>query len=246
MGTRFRFLTLLAVTALVLVALPAPATAQTLEICRDDRVPYDYVVIDHKWNPTRCESTGATEPNMLVIERYVDKPADSTMVICSSSYVPTDWIVESTRFDAVRCDLDSVPGRLEHNVKVIRRMRGGGAVGGGGISDIVDPDAGITGVYSDMRRHATTGDVIGTEIFILAADDYGRSRYYALVQFAEGVPEAPQLVDVDVSGDRIEFDAYLFGQRMNFRGRVTRDYLDGSFTGPAGEVRLPRGRSFWQ
>lgn len=229
----------LAMTAVAAAGIPGPtaAWAQTLEVCADSPIPYDYVVTDHKWSATRCARTPATQPNMLVIERYADKPEGSQMTVCASAPVPPGWALESTSFNAVRCKLDSTPGRLDHNVKVIRRLGGG---------DVGAPAAHLTGVFTDLRRSAETGDVIGTEVFLLAAADGGRTIYYALVQFAEGVPEPPQLVEVEAYGDRIAFVAYLFGRRLSFRGRVTADALEGQFEGLDAPVRLPRGRSFWQ
>lgn len=105
----------------------------------------------------------------------------------------------------------------------------------------------ITGVYSDLRQIEETGDILGTEVFLLYSGDGGEGRYHALVQFAEGVPEPPQLVAAQVQGTRVEFTATFLGDLpMRFRGEVTRDALRGEFEGPAGQVALPRGKSFWQ
>ncbi len=101
----------------------------------------------------------------------------------------------------------------------------------------------VTGVYSNMWQHKETGDVIGREVFIVGA----RGKYYALVQFAEGEADKPQLVEVEVTGRKIEFTANFLGvQKTKFTGEVTKEGLEGKFEGLGEKVKLPRKKSFWQ
>ena len=53
----------------------------------------------------------------------------------------------------------------------------------------------VTGFFSDMRP-TEAGDVVGTEIWIV----YARGHYWAAVQEAEGEPNPPVVVPLDVSG----------------------------------------------
>ena len=54
----------------------------------------------------------------------------------------------------------------------------------------------VTGFFSDMTYIRKAGDVVGTEVWIV----YARGGYYASVQIAEGEPDPPYLVPVEVSG----------------------------------------------
>ncbi len=108
----------------------------------------------------------------------------------------------------------------------------------------------ITGFFSDMRLNGETGDVLGTEIWIV----YARNRYWATVQMAEGSPERPVVVPVEVTGSRIRFVVpmevnYGDGSRapdlmLVFEGRVTGVGLTGKFNG--NPITLKRSRSYWE
>ncbi len=105
----------------------------------------------------------------------------------------------------------------------------------------------ITGIYSDMSYIEEEGDYVGTEVFILQATEDGEPRYFALVQFAEGEPMPPQLVNISVDGVRIEFNAMFLGmQEIRFVGTVTRDGLQGQFIDLNQDVLLPKKSSIWQ
>lgn len=54
----------------------------------------------------------------------------------------------------------------------------------------------VTGFFSDMSYIPEAGDVVGTEVWIV----YARGGYYASVQIAEGEPDPPYLVPVEVTG----------------------------------------------
>jgi len=104
----------------------------------------------------------------------------------------------------------------------------------------------LTGIYSNMRKFPDSGDIAGMEVFILAACDPVDVEFFALVQFAEGVPEPPSLVKLRVSGRDIEFDVPDPSRKTGaFRGRVTDNALVGRF-GNGAQLRLAKGKSFWQ
>jgi hypothetical protein len=102
----------------------------------------------------------------------------------------------------------------------------------------------VTGIYTDMHVSEVTGDIGGTEIFILRSN----LGYHVLIQLAEGVPGTPVLVQAEVSGLNIEFelpsDSRLSGLG-HFKGALAADTLRGRFSNSF-EVSLPRGSSFWQ
>lgn len=105
----------------------------------------------------------------------------------------------------------------------------------------------FTGTYSDLRCIEEEGDVVGTEITILASFEGVSYRYHALVQFAEGVAGLPQLVPVELDGENFYFRANYLGQLgAEFSGTINKAGLSGRFAEPLDiTVDLPRKRSFW-
>jgi hypothetical protein len=107
----------------------------------------------------------------------------------------------------------------------------------------------ITGFFTNMQYIGDAGDVLGMEVWIV----YARGSYWATVQLAEGEPEPPVVVLLQVSGQRISFalpapmtgsenDGH--GNPIRFDGEVNRAELKGKFG--RDEVRLKRGTSYWQ
>ena len=107
-----------------------------------------------------------------------------------------------------------------------------------------------TGTFSDVRCIEDEGDVLGLEVSILGGFDGYEStyKYYAVVQFSEGVAGIPQLVPVNMEGNNISFTANYLGQfDVKFSGAITKEGLVGSFAKPLDQkVELPRHASFWQ
>jgi hypothetical protein len=106
----------------------------------------------------------------------------------------------------------------------------------------------FTGFFSDLQYDPSSGDLFGIEIFISYAwpREAPDSRHFAYVQWADGVPEAPQLVDVDIDGDQLSFQLTGPDERLGrFVASVTPDSLIGKFERGA-ELRLPRRQSYWQ
>ena len=102
------------------------------------------------------------------------------------------------------------------------------------------PRVRVTGIYSDMRYIQQAGDVLGTEVFIVA-DDGG---YSAVVQIAQGIPAVPVVVPATVKGITVSFSL----PDVKFDGHVTRTALVGTLRSALGSapVSLRRGKSYWQ
>jgi hypothetical protein len=110
--------------------------------------------------------------------------------------------------------------------------------------------SGVTGFFSDMRYVREAGGVIGTEVWI----SFARDQYWACVQTAEGEPNPPEVVTVDVSGSKVKFTIMkqrvdqqqnlLPDLRMDFAGTVSAAGITGTFNGQ--EVNLKRRNSYWQ
>jgi hypothetical protein len=108
----------------------------------------------------------------------------------------------------------------------------------------------ITGFFTDMHYIQEAGDVLGTEVWIV----YARGKFYATVQDAEGEPDPPFVVPVEVSGSRIKFtirEPLVFGDGrpapdsvLNYTGTVTRAGLMLSVNSHSQMLR--RGNSYWQ
>jgi hypothetical protein len=108
----------------------------------------------------------------------------------------------------------------------------------------------VTGFFTDMHSNPGSGDVAGTEVWIV----YARGKFYATVQDAGGEPDPPVVLPVEVSGSRIKFTtqhALVFGDGrpapdlvLNYTGTVTRAGLAISLNGS--DRTLKRGNSYWQ
>ena len=112
------------------------------------------------------------------------------------------------------------------------------------------PKSGVTGFFSDMRYVREASGVIGTEVWLT----FARDQYWACVQTADGQPNPPEVVTVDVSGSLRKFTMLkqrvvaqqnlLPEQRMDFVGTVTAAGITGKFNGQ--DVNLKRKNSYWQ
>ena len=94
-----------------------------------------------------------------------------------------------------------------------------------------------TGIFSDMRYVDKAGDVIGTEVFIVATG----GGYCAVVQVAEGVPQDPVVVSAKIEGSAVSFVLPSAGGGLRFVGTLTPDDLVGTLGSE--KVRLRRGKS---
>lgn len=107
----------------------------------------------------------------------------------------------------------------------------------------------ITGMYSNMVLNKESGDVLGSEMFIV----YSNKGYFVTFQSSEGEPTIPVVTDLKVNGTHIEF-SLPEGHAYNgtFKGDITYQDLTGSFERGqldyTGEkvFRLKRKDSYWQ
>lgn len=103
----------------------------------------------------------------------------------------------------------------------------------------------VTGMFSDMHYINESGDVIGTEIFIV----YGSSGYYAIMQCAEGSPSKPVLVKATIKNNEVKLESATEESNCPmgvFSGKVNSNYLRGKFEGTEYSVILKRKKSYWQ
>jgi hypothetical protein len=113
----------------------------------------------------------------------------------------------------------------------------------------------VTGFFSDMHYIQDAGDVVGTEIWIV----YARGQYWATVQEAEGEPDPPVIVPLEVSGlSKIKFTItthLIFGDGKpapdsvtRYEGTVSKSGLLLSTPEASGSTStlLKRRNSYWQ
>jgi hypothetical protein len=104
----------------------------------------------------------------------------------------------------------------------------------------------LQGIYSNMEPSVEQGELIGIEVFILPHVPDDEVAYVALVQFADGLPTRPQLVDLSIQDDGISFSVVHPAEgEIGFTGSIDMEGLTGRFD-TLGEVSLPRGESIWQ
>ena len=109
----------------------------------------------------------------------------------------------------------------------------------------------IAGIYSNIVEFVETGDILGTEIFIIPT---GGSEYVAFYQCWGGEFTNPLTLPVKVEGQTISFtvpenscgEGTYKGRisKVGFDGTYTHRMLDGSSKNQP--VRLRRGKSHWQ
>jgi hypothetical protein len=106
----------------------------------------------------------------------------------------------------------------------------------------------VTGFFTNMQYIAEAGDMVGMEVWIV----YARGGHWATVQLAEGAPDRPVVVPVEVSDRRISFalpgpsgDSSNTSNTtpLKFVGEVTKAGLTGTFVHD--RVVLKRGRTYW-
>jgi hypothetical protein len=104
----------------------------------------------------------------------------------------------------------------------------------------------VTGLFTDMHYISESGDVLGTEIFII----YSNSGYYAVMQCAEGAPSKPVVVNASIIGNKIKLqphnDPSSHCPMASFIGQITPSGLRGKFEGTDYTGLLKHQRSYWQ
>lgn len=107
----------------------------------------------------------------------------------------------------------------------------------------------VAGFFTSVRYIAEAGDVVGMEVWTVCA----RGGYWATVQLAEGEPEVPVVVPVEVSDRKVIFslpataNALSHNTRkagLRFTGEVNSAGIRGSLSGQ--RVTLKRAGSYWR
>jgi hypothetical protein len=109
----------------------------------------------------------------------------------------------------------------------------------------------ITGIFSDLYYNQEGGDLLGTEIFLVSAQEHG---YFAFVQSWAGGTTPPVVVPVQVDGDKVTFavPAPSLGEG-NYEGRISGTGFDGTCRHPLASggfseepIHLKRKKSYWE
>lgn len=105
----------------------------------------------------------------------------------------------------------------------------------------------LSGTYSDFTCHDSQGDIIGTEVSFLRGMNGDEYKTYAIVQFAEGVPKKPEIVEVNFHGEYFSFEVNYMGYfNTTFKGKVSLNNLEGVFSKPLDmTIKLPKSISYW-
>ena len=99
------------------------------------------------------------------------------------------------------------------------------------------------GIYSNMQ--IVNGEYSGLEFIVIP----GNATDYLLFQIAEGWPQKPVLLEVNLGSSRTGMNnkiSFNHPQWGPFEGEINGDSLAGEFTQAKWRVTLPRGQSIWQ
>lgn len=112
------------------------------------------------------------------------------------------------------------------------------------------PAARVPGIYSDLTYNNESGDLHGTEIFIVVAPGDNEVRYVVFFQsWGEGGFD-PIAIPAKVDGDSVSFivppPSVFAGE---YKGRVSKSGFDGSYhldNGSTSPIHLKRKKSYWE
>jgi hypothetical protein len=93
----------------------------------------------------------------------------------------------------------------------------------------------ITSIYSDLTYSQEGGDLLGTEIFIVSAQEHG---FFAFFQSWAGGTTAPVVVPVQVDGDRVTFAIPAPSLPEGNSGSHQRDGFRWNMPSPAPQWRV--------
>lgn len=104
---------------------------------------------------------------------------------------------------------------------------------------------GYPGTYSTLVFDRQSGDVLGEELRIMV----GKNGYKGTLQFSEGWPGDPVLLDIRIEGTSISFDTpETWEYAGHFSGEISAREIHGTLTlknGNAVPLNLPRRTSYW-
>ena len=103
----------------------------------------------------------------------------------------------------------------------------------------------ITGTYTNMYFNREGGDLLGEELKIVRT----RKGYQGALQVAEGGPGELIVVDIKLTGNKIEFAVPdTHPDACQFSGTLNVGVIRGEFqykTGSTEKVTLKKGKSYW-
>jgi hypothetical protein len=113
-----------------------------------------------------------------------------------------------------------------------------------------EPHDRLTGIYSDLEYHDESGDLAGTEIFLINT----KKGYYIYFQSSDGSGGVPVVVPAKLNENKLTFEipedvADFSGV---FQGQITDRVLSGRFTNGVlskdgtNLFNLPKKNSYWQ
>lgn len=105
--------------------------------------------------------------------------------------------------------------------------------------------SGFAGTYSTMYYNNEGGDLLGEELRIVL----GKSGYKGILQFSEGRPSDPVLMDVRIEGSAISFDTPAeWDYPGHFQGTISARKVSGVLrlqNGVDVPLDLPRRAGYW-
>lgn len=112
------------------------------------------------------------------------------------------------------------------------------------------PANSLTGIYSDISFNKESGDLLGSEIFLMR----GNNEFFVVFQSAQGVPSTPVLVTAKIKGNKLSFQLPKNDNAYSglFEAVLYRDRLEGFFgdgqLAPNGKKKfiLRKRMSYWQ
>jgi hypothetical protein len=120
------------------------------------------------------------------------------------------------------------------------------------VSARAQPKQQIAGIYSDLAYNKESGDLNGTEVFIVlgAGTD---AHYVAFVQESEGQPADPVIAPVVEKGGKVSVRARFADNIFQFDGKISKTGFDGTLTmeSRGGKMstepfHLLRKKSYWE
>ena len=97
--------------------IPLSTIAETQVVCAGP-LPTGWIKINDAWNPTVCGNPTTIVYNVWTIERYDNKPVNTTMTACAG-VIPTGWVKVNDSWNPTTC---GHPSTIVQNVMLIRRL----------------------------------------------------------------------------------------------------------------------------
>ncbi len=100
---------------------PSCLQTETKWICSGSEIPKGWIQTDSKWSPGSCGSIPGTRyNNMILIERYDNRPVGAEIFICAGQEIPSGWIKAEAYWKP--CSCGGTPNTMYNNVIKIRRI----------------------------------------------------------------------------------------------------------------------------